>query len=250
MGNQFDLNMVRPKAKRVLVVDDEADLREILTFNLESEDYEVTAASCAEEMLRITDPYSFDIILLDVMMPGISGFRLAEQLRRQKPTDKAIPPIIFLTAKDAENDLLTGFSLGADDYVTKPFSVKELQARIRAVLNRVEASQSKVPRSISSDNAETFIWGNLTIDFRKQQAMIGNEPMVLTKKEFEILKLLSSEPERVFSRTEILNRVWRYNNFVMERTVDVHITRLRKKIVGSHLNIVNRSGYGYCMMEE
>lgn len=218
------------EAKRILVVDDEMDLREILTFNLQSEGYDVTTASSGEEALEILAK-PFDLILLDIMMGGMSGLRVAEKLRKERDIQT---PIIFLTAKVTENDMLTGFSIGADDYITKPFSVKEVIARCRAVLKRSNTVKT-----------ETIVIDNMTINISDMNVKIGEETLSLTKKEYEILLLLCSSQGRTFSREEILARVWRDESFVLERTVDVHITRLRKKLGTMSSHITNRSGYGY-----
>ena len=227
------------KKFKLLLVDDEEDLREILTFNLAGEGYQVSTAANAEEALKMPLE-EYHLLILDVMMPGMSGFKLAELIRRDK---KLTTPIIFLTAKGTENDLLTGFNIGADDYMAKPFSIKELQARIQAILMRslqggldVEESQIEI--------------GTLLIDLDAKQVFVDGEPIDLTKKELEILILLARDPSKVFSREEILDRVWREDVFVMERTIDVHITRIRKKLRGSGIKIINRSGFGYCLVEE
>ena len=227
------------KKFRLLLVDDEEDLREILTFNLAGEGYQVSTAANAEEALKMPLE-EYHLLILDVMMPGMSGFKLAELIRRDK---KLTTPIIFLTAKGTENDLLTGFNIGADDYMAKPFSIKELQARVQAILMR---SLQEGP-----DFGESQIEiGTLLIDLDAKQVFVDGEPIDLTKKELEILILLARDPSKVFSREEILDRVWREDVFVMERTIDVHITRIRKKLRGSGIKIINRSGFGYCLVEE
>lgn len=225
----------------ILIVDDEEDLLEILTFNLESQGYKIDRASSAEEALA-KDLTQYNLLLLDVMMPGMNGFKLAEVIRKERKLDM---PIIFLTAKDTENDLLTGFSLGADDYISKPFSVKELQARVHAVLHR---SRDIAPVDTNSSGSKICV-GNLEIDLMAKRTLLNGEEVILTKKELEILILLASQPDRVYSRSEILDKVWRDESYVMERTVDVHITRLRKKLKNASLAIINRSGFGYCLSE-
>ena len=225
--------------KKILVVDDEQDLLEILSFNLKAEGYQVSTAADAAQALAL-NPALFDLILLDVMMPGMSGFRLAEILRRERHLSV---PIIFLTAKDTENDLLTGFSLGADDYVSKPFSVKELSARVKALLLRGE--QTTVPPE--QEAPQKIVLGALEIDLREKCVCLHQVPVDFTRKELEILTLLAQSPGRVFAREEILDRVWRDEAFVLSRTVDVHITRIRKKLRGSGLEILNRSGFGYAL---
>ena len=219
---------------RILVVDDEKDICEILQFNLENEGFTVDTANSAEEALgKLSDEHQ--IILLDVMMGGMSGFRMAEKLRKQGNRI----PIIFLTAKDTENDLLTGFSIGADDYISKPFSIKEVSARVKAVLMRAnkqdELSQSK-----------DIVVDKLKISPATKQVVLDEMQVFLTKKEFEILLLLVKNPARVFTREEILDKVWKDEGYVLDRTVDVHITRLRKKLGHYGHYIMNRSGYGYC----
>lgn len=227
------------KKFRLLLVDDEEDLREILTFNLAGEGYQVSTAANAEEALKMPLE-EYHLLILDVMMPGMSGFKLAELIRRDK---KLTTPIIFLTAKGTENDLLTGFNIGADDYMAKPFSIKELQARIQAILMR------SLQGGLDFEESQIEI-GTLLIDLDAKQVFVDGEPIDLTKKELEILILLARDPSKVFSREEILDRVWREDVFVMERTIDVHITRIRKKLRGSGIKIINRSGFGYCLVEE
>ncbi len=218
---------------KILVVDDEPDICEVLRFNLENEDFVVTVAHSAEEALNIISEDD-SLILLDVMMGGMSGFRLAEKLRKQGNNT----PIIFLTAKDTENDMLTGFSIGADDYIAKPFSIKEVIARVKAILKR-----SQVERQATVTLLEC---GGMQLNLETKQFKLKDMPVALTKKEFEILYLLMKYPERVFTRQEILDRVWKDDGYVLERTVDVHITRLRKKMGAFGSSINNRSGYGYC----
>jgi len=223
--------------ERILVVDDEKDICDILQFNLENEGYKVDLANSAEEALSIlTDRH--DLIILDVMMGGMSGFKMAERLRKE---GKSVP-IIFLTAKNTENDMLTGFSLGGDDYVSKPFSVKELIARVKSVLKRVRLNKKETQT----------LWQHegLTVDILNNRVTIDDVEVTLTKKEFEILSLLSQTSPNVYTRSEILNQVWGDNEFVLDRTVDVHITRLRKKLGEYSSIIVNRSGFGYYLNSE
>lgn len=228
--------MATAKTIRILVVDDEEDLCEILRFNLETEGYTVDTAYSAEEALQ-RDLTLYDLFLLDVMMGEISGFKMAHLLQRDPKT--ASIPIIFLTAKDTENDLLTGFNLGADDYISKPFSIRQVIARIKAVLRRTQAT-IKEP----SDDQLTF--ETLTLDIRRIKATVDGEEIPLTKKEFEILRLLLADRGNVFSREEILSRVWKEEVYVLDRTIDVNINRLRKKIGRYGKNIVTRLGFGYC----
>ena len=220
-------------AKKLLIVDDEPDLREILQFNLESAGYEVDAAASAEEALALLGP-THALILLDVMMGGMSGFRMAEKVRRELHSDI---PIIFLTAKGSENDMLTGFSSGADDYIAKPFSVHEVLARVKAVLRRAHGDDSTVP---------VITQGSISVDSVRKVAQVGGQDIRLSPKEFGILWLLVSHVGRVFSREEILAHVWHGEAYVLDRTVDVHVARIRRKLGDEGCRIVNRQGYGYC----
>lgn len=221
---------------KILVVDDEEDLCEILKFNLETEGYEVDTAFSAEEALK-RDISSYQLLLLDVMMGEISGFKMASLLRKNEKT--AGIPIIFLTAKDTENDMLTGFSLGADDYISKPFSIRQVIARVKAVLRRT-SNREKQP------DGDLLTYETLSLDIKRIKATVDGKPVPLTKKEFEILRLLLENKGNVFSREEILSRVWKDEVYVLDRTIDVNITRLRKKIDPYGKNIVTRLGFGYC----
>ena len=221
---------------RILVVDDEEDLCEILKFNLEIEGYDVDTAFSAEEALK-KDICSYNLLLLDVMMGEISGFKMANMLRKNERTAKM--PIIFLTAKDTENDLLTGFNLGADDYISKPFSIRQVVARVKAVLRRT------VAKTVQSE-PESLVYETLILDIKRIKASVDGEEIPLTKKEFEILKLLLENKGNVFSREEILSRIWKDEVYVLDRTIDVNITRLRKKIGVYGKNIVTRLWFGYC----
>lgn len=218
--------------ERILVVDDEKDICDILQFNLENEGYIVDVATSGEEALEmLTDVHQ--LIILDVMMDGISGFKMAEMLRKN---DNYVP-IIFLTAKSSENDVLTGFSLGGDDYIAKPFSVKEVLARVRALIKRT---------TLIIQPADTkWKFDGLMIDITTNRVTIDDIEVSLTKKEFEILSLLAQASPKVLTRAEILSSVWGDNEYVLDRTVDVHITRLRKKLGDYASVIVNRSGFGY-----
>lgn len=221
---------------RILVVDDEEDLCEILKFNLETEGYEVDTALNAEEALKL-NLNSYNLLLLDVMMGEISGFKLASMLRKDPST--ATIPIIFLTAKDTENDMLTGFSLGADDYISKPFSIRQVIARVKAVIRRT------TEKTVEQEN-NLLEYELLVLDTKRIKATIDKQEIPLTKKEFEILRLLLENKGSVFSREEILSRIWKDEVYVLDRTVDVNITRLRKKIGPYGKNIVTRLGFGYC----
>ena len=221
---------------RILVVDDEEDLCEILKFNLENEGYEVDTANSAEEALKMNLP-QYHLLLLDAMMGEISGFRMANMLKKDKTT--AHIPIIFITAKDTENDTITGFNLGADDYISKPFSLREVLVRVKAVLRRTTPV-------LPAKQEEHLEYKGLTLHIPQKKVSIDGTEVALTKKEFEILMLFLQNKGRVFSREDILSKVWHDEVCVLDRTIDVNITRLRKKIGEYGKRIVTRLGYGYC----
>lgn len=219
----------------ILVVDDEQDLCEILKFNLETEGYNVDMANSAEEALDMGIE-KYNLLLLDVMMGGMSGFALAKRLK-ENPLSAHIP-IIFLTAKDTENDTVTGFNLGADDYISKPFSLREVMVRVRAVLRRTK-EKDDMPHS------NIINYQGLELNLDKKTVSIDGEDIPFTKTEFEILHLLLDERGKVFSRQELIDRIWPKDVLVLDRTVDVNITRLRKKIGRFSKCIVTRLGFGY-----
>lgn len=225
--------------KKIMVVDDEPDIREILQFNLENAGYEVVPASSAETALELCDQ-DVDLILLDVMMEGMSGFKMAEVLRKER---RSQIPVIFLTARSAENDLLTGFSAGGDDYISKPFSINEVLARVKAVLKRSTAIRQEKP-------LEQIVLGKLRIDVARKMVYVDGVAVVLPKKELEILTLLASHPGRIYSREEMINELWEDAPYVLDRTVDVHIARIRSKLGVCKSYLTNRSGYGYSMNAE
>ena len=240
--------------KRILVVDDEEDLCEILQFNLKSAGYMADVAYSAEDAFaKLKNNY--DLLLLDVMMGGISGFKLAELIRAEYHNNV---PIIFITARDSETDKLKGFNIGADDYIAKPFSIKEVIARVQAVLSRSDSrpkivteqpsERASAPTSKPSREPELkdIEYPGVLITASNKTVLIDETPLKLTKKEFEILYLLALDPQKIFSRSKILDLVWKNEAYVLERTVDVHIARLRKKMGRFGSCIVNRSGYGYC----
>lgn len=217
---------------RILVVDDEESLCEILQFNLEVEGYEVDVAYSAEQALEM-HPERYALILLDVMMGEMSGFRMAQLLKADPAT--AHLPIIFCTARDAEDDTVAGLNIGADDYIVKPFSVREVLARVRSVLRRTAAQTE----------SQTVRFEGLVCDLTRKSCTADGTPLPLTKKEFGILALLLAHPGRIFSREEMLQNVWSDEVIVLDRTVDVNITRLRRKIGPYGHHIVTRPGYGY-----
>ena len=221
---------------KILVVDDEQDLCEILKFNLETEGYLVETANSTEEALE-GDVAGYNLLLLDVMMGGMSGFQMARQLKDNPLT--AHIPIIFLTARDTENDTVTGFNLGADDYISKPFSIREVMVRVRAVLRRTGDQKGK------ADEPKLINYQGLVLNLDKKTVSIDGENVPFTKTEFELLHLLLEEKGRVFSRQELIDRVWPKDVLVLDRTVDVNITRMRKKIGKFAKCIVTRLGFGY-----
>lgn len=223
------------KTYRILIVDDEEDICEILKFNLQSEGYAVDAVNSAEEALALRIE-RYQLFLLDVMMKGMSGYKLADEIRKRK---KINTPIIFITAKNSENDKLTGFSVGADDYITKPFSVKEIIARIKAVIRRDES------RSGGKDAEDVIRVAGIELDVEKKRLRIDGQREDLTPIEFQLLYMLLKNPGRIFDRDRILDFIWR-DVSVTERTVDVHVTRLRKKLGDYGKYLVTRKGYGYC----
>ena len=224
------------KDSRILVVDDEQDLCETLKFKLETEGYQVETANSAEEALE-KDIASYNLLLLDVMMGGMSGFQLAKQLKNSEVT--AHIPIIFLTARDTENDTVTGFNLGADDYISKPFSIREVMVRVRAVLRRTAS------RLEGAEEPAVISYQGLLLNLDKKSVSVDGEDVPFTKTEFELLRLLLEERGRVFSRQELIDRVWPKDVLVLDRTVDVNITRMRKKIGKFAKCIVTRLGFGY-----
>lgn len=222
------------KTYKILVVDDEQNLCEILAYSLRNDGYEVTEANSAEEALELPLA-AFDLMLLDVMMGGMSGFDLAHRLKTEEKT--AHIPIIFLTAKDTEQDMLHGFGLGADDYIAKPFRIMEVLARVKAVLNRSTHSTQVSP--------ETLRYDHLVLNLNTKTVSVDGEEVAFTKTEFELLRLLLEHKGRVFSRQELIDHVWPSDVMVLDRTVDVNITRMRKKIGRYAPCISTRLGYGY-----
>lgn len=224
------------KTQRILVVDDEESLCEILKFNLEIEGYEVTTANSAEEVLGL-DVGHFDLLLVDVMMGQMSGFQLARHLKEQ-PASAQIP-IIFCTALDSEEDTVKGLNLGADDYISKPFSVREVLARVKSVLRRTASSAQ------TADPQQQILFEGLQLNLRDKSCTVDGVGVELTRREFEILALLLGHRGTIFSREEILRIAWPEQVIVLDRTVDVNITRLRRKIGPYGKYITTRLGYGY-----
>jgi DNA-binding response OmpR family regulator len=219
---------------RILIAEDEEDICEILQFNLESEGYTVDVVHSAEEALK-KKLSVYDLFLLDVMMGKMTGYGLAQKMRKEMDI---IVPIIFLTARSNENDILTGFSVGADDYISKPFSIRELQARVKTILKRTNQ------QAVSQQDSVLKL-GEIGLDSKSKRLVIDDRKVELTRKEFEIIQLLAKNPGRIFSREEILSRIWSDDVIVTDRTVDVNMTRLRKKLEKYSTYVRNKAGYGY-----
>ena len=239
--------------QRILIVDDEEDICMILSYSLQKAGYETLIAHSAEEALAIPLPDSpiasspISLILLDIMMDGMSGLEMAEKLRSDigyRESGIGIPPIIFLTALSDEDTVLQGFKLGADDYISKPFRVPEVIARVGAVLRRTseKGTKSQESRQISNDN---IIFEGITVNKADMSLTIDGETVVMTRKEIELVCYLLTHRGQILSREHLLNNVWDSNGIVLERTVDVHITHLRRKLGQYGKYIKTKSGYGY-----
>lgn len=223
----------------ILVVDDEETICEVLRINLEFAGYDVDIAYSAEEALK-KPLEKYSLILLDVMMGNMNGFEFASRVRQRE--DISHIPIIICTAKDTEADLVEGFNRGVDDYIKKPFSMKELVLRVKSVLRRADTNQN-------NNYPETVSYDKLVLDITKKTCVIGNDEISLTKKEFDMLRLFLENKNKIFSREEILDKVWESDVLVIDRTIDVNINRLRKKIGQYGMNIITKLGYGYGFKE-
>ena len=219
---------MNPKDFRLMIVDDEETLREALSTYLRLEGYGVDTAESAEDAVR-QGIAGHDLLLLDIMMDGMSGVELAEKLKANPKTSGI--PIIFITAKDSDEDMVAGLRLGADDYIAKPYSMKNVLARIEAVLRRTARQDPPT--------------ANVVCDRDTLTCTVDGKNVKMPRKEFEILALLLENPGRIFSREEVMSRVWPDNVVVVDRSVDVHITRIRNKIAPYGKKIISRSGYGY-----
>ena len=239
--------------QRILIVDDEEDICMILSYSLQKAGYEVLVAHSAEEALELLQspiahtPSPIDLILLDIMMGEMSGLEMAEKLNQEpgtKSQDRSVPPIIFLTALSDEDTVLQGFKLGADDYISKPFRIAEVLARVAAVLRRTaeQGTRSQEPRPISND---CIVFEGIVVNKADMSLKVDGEAVVMTRKEIELLCYLLTHRGQILSREHLLKNVWDSNGFVMERTVDVHITHLRRKLGQYGKRIVTKSGYGY-----
>ena len=224
--------------ERILIVDDEETLCEVLKLNLENEGYDVDIAFSAEQALTL-DLKNYSLILLDIMMGEISGIKMAKMLKANVAT--ADIPIIFCTARDTEDDMVMGLNLGADDYITKPYTVRNVIARVKSVLRRTNHKGM----NIAVDKPNMLQVEGLQLDLEFKRCLVDGEEVKLTKKEFELLAYLISHRGKICSREQILNRVWSDEVVVLDRTIDVNITRVRSKIGAYGSYIVTRSGFGY-----
>ena len=241
--------------QRILIVDDEEDICMILSYSLQKAGYEVLVAHSAEEALELfQSPNShiasspIDLILLDIMMGEMSGLEMAERLKSENGKVKSenhIPPIIFLTALSDEDTVLQGFQLGADDYISKPFRIAEVLARVAAVLRRSATPKTAVQNSSEVQNSSTIVFEGVVVNKADMSLKVDGEAVVMTRKEIELLCYLLTHRGQILSREHLLKNVWDSNGFVMERTVDVHITHLRRKLGQYGKRIVTKSGYGY-----
>ena len=248
--------------QRILIVDDEEDICMILSYSLQKAGYEVLIAHSAEEALELLQspiahtPSPIDLILLDIMMGEMSGLEMAEKLRSDigrsqselldaSLLDIGATPIIFLTALSDEDTVLQGFKLGADDYISKPFRIAEVLARVAAVLRRSATPKTVVQNSSEVQNSSTIVFEGIVVNKADMSLKVDGEAVVMTRKEIELLCYLLTHRGQILSREHLLKNVWDSNGFVLERTVDVHITHLRRKLGQYGKRIVTKSGYGY-----
>jgi DNA-binding response OmpR family regulator len=225
--------------KNILVVDDEEDLRLLLRSNLEKEKFKVLEASDGIQALEKIQKFDIDCIVLDIMMPGKDGYEVCREIRKNGHT----MPIIFLTAKDDEFDEVLGLEMGGDDYVKKPFSIKALISRIKSNLRRLEYNST-------NSNKKIITTGNITINLNDYTVEIDNEEVFFPRKEFELLAYLAAHPNEVFSREHLLNTIWGEDTYVVDRTVDVHVGRIRKKLNNYKKRIKTVVGVGYKFLAE
>ena len=235
--------------QRILIVDDEEDICMILSYSLQKAGYEVLVAHSAEDALAnyelIIKNYEVDLILLDIMMGEMSGLEMANHLRLDNVQSDNLPPIIFLTALSDEDTVLKGFKLGADDYISKPFRIAEVLARVAAVLRRTEARRRQGDEAIRQEGENCIVFEGIVVNKADMSLKVDGEAVVMTRKEIELLCYLLTHRGQILSREHLLKNVWDSNGFVLERTVDVHITHLRKKLGQYGKRIVTKSGYGY-----
>ena len=231
--------------QRILIVDDEEDICMILSYSLQKAGYKTLIAHSAEDALENYElsikNHEIDLILLDIMMGEMSGLEMVEKLK----SENHIPPIIFLTALSDEDTVLQGFKLGADDYISKPFRIAEVLARVAAVLRRSATLKTAVQSSSEVQNSSTIVFEGIVVNKADMSLKVDGEAVVMTRKEIELLCYLLTHRGQILSREHLLKNVWDSNGFVMERTVDVHITHLRRKLGQYGKRIVTKSGYGY-----
>lgn len=242
-SNQFNSQVTEKMKKQILVVDDEETLCEALKFNLEAEGYDVDVATSAEEALS-KGISSYDLILLDIMMGEISGLQLAKIIKTSPAT--ADTPIIFCTARDSEDDMIEGLDLGADDYIMKPYSLRNVMARVRTVLRRSDTIRR---HAAAAEQSESIDYMGLSVIPSMKRCVVDGVDVSMPRKEFEILLKLLSNRGQIFSRDELLKSIWPDEVVVVDRVVDVNINRIRQKIGRYGKNIVTRTGYGYGFME-
>ena len=226
-------------ANHILIVDDEEDICQILSYSLQAAGYQPSVAHSAEEALALIEQSAPDLLLLDIMMEGLSGTDLAKLLQER---NLLTFPIIFLTALTSESDVLKGFQLGADDYITKPFHLTEVLARVKAILRRTQKEHTTTPLPSTSS---LISYEEITINLTDKTLTIHGENIPTTRKELELLSFLLQHPLQMFSRQQLLDAVWKGESYVLERTVDVHITHLRKKLGSYADRLQTKSGYGY-----
>ena len=237
--------------QRILIVDDEEDICMILSYSLQKAGYEVLVAHSAEEALELLQspiahtPSPIDLILLDIMMGEMSGLEMANHLRLDNVQSDNLPPIIFLTALSDEDTVLKGFKLGADDYISKPFRIAEVLARVAAVLRRTEALRRVGDEAIRQEGENCIVFEGIVVNKADMSLKVDGEAVVMTRKEIELLCYLLTHRGQILSREHLLQHVWDSNGFVLERTVDVHITHLRRKLGQYSKHIKTKSGYGY-----
>ena len=229
--------------EKILVVDDEKDIVELLQYNLEKEGYKISSVFSGEQCLKNVKTELPDLILLDLMLPEIDGLDVCKILKSNPQTSDI--PIVMLTAKGEETDIVLGLELGADDYITKPFNLRELLARIKTVLRRTKNNISPLLKE-----KEIIKFKDLVIDSIKHQVTLKDQPLSLTSTEFKLLKFLASNPGKVFTREQLLNQVWAEDSFIVDRAVDVHIRRLRQKLLTASDYIITIRGVGYRFKEE
>lgn len=229
---------------KILIVDDEESICEILQYNLELEGYSVTVVSSAEQALK-QDIKSFSLIILDIMMKNINGFEFAKKLKSNPDTE--FTPIIFCSALNSEDSRIKGLNIGGDDYITKPFRIREVLARVRSLIRRSQMVQrfSQIESTGAIDDSSDIEFKGLIIYRKNKQCLIDNVPVKLTKTEFELLQFFISNPNCIYTRKEIITKIWGRNDDVTERAIDTNITRLRKKIGDYGKYLTTRLGYGY-----